>query len=267
MSGPAASPVIALRDVRVVTDGAVLLDDVSLEVPAGGHTVLLGPNGAGKTTLLRVLTGYRFPTTGRVEVLGRLLGRTHVRTLRPLVGLVSAGLGDLLDRRARVADLLAAARDGATAPVPRAAAGAAPDPGALEALARVGATHLATRTGGTLSQGEWQRVTIARALVTAPPLLVLDEPFAGLDVGAREDLLADLDRLCRDPEGPTLLLVTHHLEEVPPAVTRAVLLAGGRVVAAGAVDDVLADGPLTEAFGVPLRVVVDDVGRRHARRR
>jgi iron complex transport system ATP-binding protein len=260
-------PVVARGDVRVVTDGAVLLDGVSLTVPPRGHTVVLGPNGAGKTTLLRVLSGHRHPTSGTVEVLGRRLGRTDVRALRPLVGLVSAGLADLLDQRARVVDLVAAARDGATAPVRRAPHDGPADAGAVAALARVGAAHLAERRGATLSQGEWQRVTIARALVTEPPLVVLDEPFAGLDVGAREDLLADLETLCRDPDGPTLLLVTHHLEEVPPAVERAVLLAGGRVVAAGTVDDVLADGPLSEAFGVPLRVVVDADGRRHARRR
>ncbi len=241
--------VVELGDVVVREDGTTILDGVSLAIARGRHTVVLGPNGAGKTTLLRVVTGYRFPTRGWVEVLGERLGRTDVRVLRRRIGLVSTGIADLVERRARVADLVAAATRGATAPVP----GGASPARVAEALDRVGAGHLAARRGDTLSQGEWQRVLIARALVVAPDLLVLDEPMAGLDVGAREDLLAGIDRLMHDGH-TTVLLVTHHLEEVPPATHDVVLMRGGRIQAHGPVNGTLTDASLSSAFGTPLRV-------------
>ena len=241
--------VVELGDVVVREDDTTILDGVSLAIAAGRHTVVLGPNGAGKTTLLRVVTGYRFPTRGWVEVLGERLGRTDVRILRRRIGLVSTGIAGLVPRRARVADLVAAATRGATAPVPD---GAPPDRVA-DALAHVGAGHLAERRGDTLSQGEWQRVMIARALVVAPDLLVLDEPMAGLDVGAREDLLADIDRLMHDGH-TTVLMVTHHLEEIPPATHDVVLMRHGRIHASGPVPDTLTDAALSAAFDTPLRV-------------
>lgn len=238
----------------MVERGASLLADVDLKVADGEHTVVLGPNGSGKTTLLRVVAGYRFPTTGRVEVLGERLGHTDVRRLRRRIGLVSTALGGLLQRSAPVEVLVAAARFGATAPVVEVERDPAARARARGALAQVGAEHLAERSCRTLSQGEWQRVQIARSLVTDPRLLLLDEPLAGLDLAGRERLLADLERLMRRSGGPTVVLVTHHLEEVPAAVRSAVLLRAGRCVAAGPVDEVLRGGALADAFGLALAV-------------
>jgi iron complex transport system ATP-binding protein len=247
--------VVGVRDLAVVTGGSTLLAGVDLDLDAGEHLAVLGPNGAGKTTLLRVLATYRYPTRGEVEVLGERFGRVDLRALRPRVGLVSVGLDPLVQGHARVADLVAAARTGALlgwrAPVG--------DPGVEEAvasaLARVGAAHLGDRRLDSLSQGERQRVRIARALVTSPELLLLDEPFAGLDLGGRESLLADLDRLLGESGGPTVVLVTHHLEELPPGIVRALLLREGRVVAEGPVERVLGSSQVSTAFGLDVAVM------------
>ncbi|MBW3621464.1 MAG: ATP-binding cassette domain-containing protein [Actinobacteria bacterium] len=242
--------VVALAGVSVTEQGNTILGPLDLALRAGRHTVVLGPNGAGKTTLLRVLAGYRFPTTGTVELFGERLGRTDVRALRRHIGVVSTGIAHLVVQRSRVRDLVAAAVLGATRPVP---AGGASADRVEAALAEVGAAHLADRRGDTLSQGEWQRVLIARALVVEPALLLLDEPFAGLDVGGREDLLADLDRLMTG-DGPTVVLITHHLEEIPSGTVDALLLRDARVQAHGPVTEVLTDDHLSATFGTPLTI-------------
>ncbi|MBS3942285.1 MAG: ATP-binding cassette domain-containing protein [Actinobacteria bacterium] len=243
-----------LREVTLRVDGATLLDGVDLEVGAREHLAVLGPNGSGKTTLLRILSTYRHPTQGSVTILGGRFGRVDLRELRARVGFVSTALDDLLHVRAAALPLVAAARRGDLWPPP----GVLDDLGlaaaAQRALARVGAGHLADRRVDTLSQGERQRVRIARALVGEPELLLLDEPFAGLDLGGRESLLADLDAILDEPNGPTTVLVTHHLEELPHGIRSALLLRGGRVVASGAAADVLRDGPVSAAFGLPVRV-------------
>jgi iron complex transport system ATP-binding protein len=247
-------PVVRVRGLEVVTGGTRLLAGVDLELAAGEHLAVLGPNGAGKTTLLRVLATYRFPTSGEVSVLGGRFGRVDLRALRPRVGLVSVGLDPLLARHARVDAIVAAARTGVLVAWHAPVGDAEVVDAVATALARVGADHLAARRLDTLSQGEQQRVRIARALVTDPELLLLDEPFAGLDLGGRESLLGDLDRLLSEPGGPTVVLVTHHLEEVPPAVPRALLLREGRVVAAGAVGGVLTSPEVSAAFGIDVEV-------------
>jgi iron complex transport system ATP-binding protein len=256
--------VVGVRDLAVVTGGSTLLAGIDLDLDPGEHLAVLGPNGAGKTTLLRVLATYRYPTRGEVQVLGERFGRTDLRALRPRVGLVSVGLDPLVQGHARVAALVAAARTGALvgwhAPVG--------DPEVEErvasALGRVGAEHLGERRLDTLSQGERQRVRIARALVTSPELLLLDEPFAGLDLGGRESLLADLDRLLGEPDGPTVVLVTHHLEELPTGIVRALLLREGAAVAEGPVEQVLGSSQVSAAFGLDV-VVVREHGRFAAR--
>jgi iron complex transport system ATP-binding protein len=250
--------VLALDLVGVQIGGATLLEGVSLRIAQGEHLALLGPNGAGKTTLLRVLATRLYPTRGTVEVLGIRFGRDDLRAARTRIGFVSVAL-DTLDRaRARVDHLVAAAATGSTWPVgdPFAATRARP---ALRdevdrALGRVGIAHLASRRVDTLSQGERQRVRIARALSLEPALLLLDEPFAGMDLGGRERLLADLDRLLAEPDGPTVVLVTHHLEELPAGVRSAALLRGGRVVAAGTCSDVLTSASVSAAFDLPIEV-------------
>jgi iron complex transport system ATP-binding protein len=260
-----SGPIVALSDVTVRIGGATLLDRVTLQVAERDHLVLLGPNGSGKTTLLRVVAGYRFPTAGEVTVLGERLGRTDVRSLRRRVGVASTALDDLVEVAYPAAAIVAAAIDGATWPTPAEEADPVRRGRALTALDRVGAAHLADRPCRTLSQGERQRVMIARALVLEPELLLLDEPMVGLDVAARESLLDDLAAVMAEPTGPTVVLVTHHLEEVPPAATAAALLRDGALVAHGPARDVLTDGPLSAAFGLPLTVRQVD-GRRWARR-
>ena len=255
---PPSSSLVSLRGVGVTVDGAVILREVDLDVPARGHLAVLGPNGAGKTTLLRVLSTYRYPSTGEATVLGTTFGRGDLRALRPRIGFVSVGLDPLVAERAEVLPLVAVARRG----------GLWPPPGLLRdddlrgqaerALERVGAGHLADRRVDTLSQGERQRVLIARAVAKDPELLLLDEPFAGLDLGGREALLADLDRLLAEPDGPTVVLVTHHLEELPVGMRRALLLADGRPVAEGEIGEVLRDEPVSRAFGVDVAVHARD---------
>lgn len=248
---------IRLRGVSLRIDGATLLEDIDLDVEAGEHLAVLGPNGSGKTTLLRILSTFRHPTRGSVEILGQRFGRVDLREVRVRVGFVSTALDDLLHARAPAAPLVAAGLRGGLWPPP----GLLDDPdvaaAAHRALVRVGAGHLADRRVDTLSQGERQRVRIARALVGDPDLLLLDEPFAGLDLGGRESLLADLDAVLAEPDGPTTVLVTHHLEELPRGIRSALLLREGRVVAGGDVADVLRDDPVSTCFGLPVRVTAD----------
>lgn len=248
------TPVAHLAGVGVRRAGTDILHDVSLTLPRRDHLAVLGPNGAGKTTLLRVLSTYLYPTRGEAMVLGTTFGRGDLRELRHRIGFVSVGLDPLTHERAAALPLVAVARRGGLWPPP----GILDDPdlrGAAEAaLERVGATHLATRRVDTLSQGERQRVRIARALATDPELLLLDEPFAGLDLGGREALLVDVERLLEDPAGPTVVMVTHHLEELPPNVTSALLLRDGRSLSAGTVDEVLTGGAVSDAFGVDVEV-------------
>jgi iron complex transport system ATP-binding protein len=253
--------VVRAQGLCVRISGSVLLDDIDLEVHRRRHLALLGPNGAGKTTLLRVLSTYRFPSRGSVEVLGATFGRVDLRTLRPRIGFVSVGLDPLLEGSAKVAELVAASRQGALRPLRQAPAGnggAPVDDAGAEAVGRalelMGVTHLGDRRLHTLSQGERQRVRIARALATDPELLLLDEPFAGLDLGGRESLLADLDVLLAASDGPTVLLVTHHLEELPTGLDRVALLRGGRLVAEGPPEQVLTDDALSATFGLRVEV-------------
>lgn len=252
----------SLRDVEVRVGGAVLLDGVTIDVTRGRHLALLGLNGSGKTTVLRVLATRLYPSSGSVEVLGVRFGAGDLREVRTRVALVSVAL-DAIDRaRARVDHLVAAAATGSTWPVgdPFTSGPDGIEQRVLRALARVDIAHLAHRRVDTLSQGERQRVRIARALSIDPELLLLDEPFAGMDLAGRELLIADLDRLLAEPDGPTVVLVTHHLEELPSSIVEIVLLRGGRVVAAGPTATTLTDEHVSDAFGLPVRVQ-GDAGR------
>ena len=253
------SDVLELAGVSVVRDGSTLLDEVDLSVAEGDRWVVLGPNGAGKTTLLQVAAGRIHPTSGVAGVLGEVLGAVDVFELRPRIGLASAALAERVPPDEKVADVVVTASYGVIGrwresyddlDHTRAA-------GLLEAM---GVARLASRRFGTLSEGERKRVQIARALMTDPELMLLDEPAAGLDLGGREDLVRRLADLARDEESPALVLVTHHVEEVPPGFTHALLLREGRVVAAGPLGETLTEAALSETFAIPL--VVERHGER-----
>jgi iron complex transport system ATP-binding protein len=245
--------VIVVDRAGVTRSGNQLLRDVSWRVEVDERWVVLGPNGAGKTTLLNLAGARLHPTTGTVHVLGERLGRTDVHELQTRIGLSTATLADRIPAHERVRDLVISA---AWAVVGRFRESYDPldeqRAGAL--LAQLGMSGFADRAFATLSEGERKRVQIARALMTDPELLLLDEPAAGLDLGAREELIARLARLAADPDAPTLVLVTHHVEEIPPGFSHALLLADGGVVAQGLMGDTVTGENLSATFGMPLRV-------------
>ncbi|UER54355.1 ABC transporter ATP-binding protein [Kineosporiaceae bacterium SCSIO 59966] len=247
------SDVLQMAGVTVRRGDAVLLDEVDWDVAEGERWVVLGPNGAGKTTLLQVAAARIHPTSGVAAVLEEVLGTVDVFELRPRIGLSSAALAERLPGGERVADVVVTASYGVVGRW-REAYDALDHARAAELLAAMGVAHLADRLYGTLSEGERKRVQIARALMTDPELLLLDEPAAGLDLGGREDLVRRLGDLAADAGAPAMVLVTHHVEEIPPGFTHLLLLRAGRVVAAGSLPDTLTAEHLAETFGMPLTV-------------
>ena len=254
-------PVLQMSGVTVVRDGATLLADLDWTVRDGERWAVLGPNGAGKTTLLQIAGAALFPSRGSVVLLGETYGRTDLGELRTRVGLSSAALAERVPGHERAIDVVVTAAYGVLgrwserydeADLVR----------ARGLLVRVGLRAFGDRRFGTLSEGERKRVLLARALMTDPELMLLDEPAAGLDLGAREALLRLLTRLAVD--GPPSVLVTHHVEEVPVGTTHALLLRRGSALAAGTVDEVLTGPLLSRAYGLPL-VVTADAGRYTAR--
>ncbi|GGY97531.1 ABC transporter ATP-binding protein [Streptomyces poonensis] len=249
--------VVALSDVAVRrhTNGQVILSEVDWTVRAGEHWALLGANGAGKTTLLRLLGALMHPTSGSVEVLGCRLGRVDVRDLRARIGHVSSAQRVPQDADAHTVVLTG--HSGTVQPLWR----TYDDEVRRRAhalLAELGIKELADRPFGVCSGGQRARILIARALMAAPPLLLLDEPFNALDLPSREDLVEALQRLAESRPELATVTVTHHLEELSPAVGHALLLREGRVLAAGPVDEVLTGPWLTECFGRPVTVVRHD---------
>ena len=250
---PVAEKVLELAGVTVRRGNALLLDSVDWSVDDGDRWVILGPNGAGKTTLLQVAAGRMHPTTGVAGILGEVLGTVDVFELRPRIGLSSAALAERLPAAERVSDVVVTASYGVVGRW-RERYDRLDHDRAAELLGVVGARHLADRVYGTLSEGERKRVQIARALMTDPELMLLDEPAAGLDLGGREDLVRRLGELAADEGAPALVLVTHHVEEVPPGFTHLLLLREGRVVAAGPIEETLTSDNLATTFGMPLVV-------------
>ena len=257
------SDVLELADVTLVRSGNRLLDEVTWSVADGQRWVVLGPNGAGKTTLLQIAAAQMHPTSGYASVLGEMMGTVDVFELRPRIGITSAALAERIPRHESVLDVV---RTAAYAVVGRwrESYEDLDDDRARWLLGRMGIEHLAGRTFGTLSEGERKRTQLARALMADPELLLLDEPTAGLDLGGRETLVATLGEIAADPASPATVLVTHHVEEIPPGFTHAMLLSAGRVVAAGPIAETLTDEYLSTAFGLPLRVRHED-GRWSAR--
>jgi iron complex transport system ATP-binding protein len=245
--------VVSIRGVSVIRSGNRLLDDVDWHVLSGERWVLLGPNGSGKTTLVSVAATYLWPSRGTVSVLGSAVGSVDVRELRRRIGIVSASLEVRIPPQLSAMEIVVAGATGATAPWwDRPSAGTREL--AAERLELVGCTDLRDRRFELLSSGERQRVQIARALMLDPRLLLLDEPAASLDLGAREQLAVLLARLNADSKLEATVVVTHHVEEIAPGTTHAIVLRSGHVLAAGPVAETVTGPVLTAAFGLPLRV-------------
>jgi len=245
--------VLDLDGVTVVRGGSTLLDRVTWSVTEGERWVVLGPNGAGKTTLMQIAGARMHPTSGTADVLGERLGAVDLFELRPRIGLSSAAFAETLPAHEKVGDVVLTAAY-AVAGRWRERYDDFDERRAGDLLKAFGVAHLADRTFGTLSEGERKRVQLARSLMSDPELLLLDEPAAGLDLGGRETLVADLAELAGDRRSPVMVLVTHHVEEIPPGFTHAMLMREGRVVSAGPLDEVLTDDALSQTFGVPLQV-------------
>ena len=255
--------VLQLAGATVRRGTKILLDAIDWTVEEDERWVILGPNGAGKTTLLQIAAAQMHPTAGIAYVLGERLGGVDMFELRPRIGLTSAALAQRIPARELVVDIVISA-DYSVVGRWREAYGRTDRRRAIGLLRQVGLTGLADRQFGTLSEGERKRVQIARALMTDPELLLLDEPAAGMDVGGREDLLRRLTRLARSAEAPATVLVTHHVEEIPRGYTHALLLRDGRIVASGLVNHVVSAEALSETFGLPLSLERHD-GRFYAR--
>ena len=255
--------VLELTDVSVVRDGNTILDSVSWAVDSEERWVVLGPNGAGKTTLLSIASASAYPTSGTARVLEDTLGKVDVFELRPRIGFASTALARKVPANETVLDVVLTAAYSVTGrwnedyediDVRR----------AQRVLAEWRLGHLEQRRFGTLSDGEQKRVQIARSIMTDPELLLLDEPAASLDLGAREELLQLLGGYASAPEAPGIVMVTHHVEEIPRGFTHALLLREGAIVAAGPLADVITADALSRTFGLALEVTHDD-GRFTAR--
>ncbi|MCL4693903.1 MAG: ABC transporter ATP-binding protein [Candidatus Hydrogenedentes bacterium] len=239
-------PVLDLAGVDLVRGGTPILSGVNWRILRGEHWALLGANGSGKTTLLKVITGYEWPTSGSVTVLDNHHGDCDIRALRRHIGWVSSSLEHRLPPEERAVDVVLSGIDASIGVYRQYTE--AEHSHAREMLRRVGGGSVSDRQYGVLSQGEQQRVLIARALIARPDLLILDEPCAGLDPAARARFLDDLGVLVKEPQSPNLVLVTHHVEEIGRWINRVLMLKSGRVLASGAPGEVLTDATLSRAF-------------------
>jgi len=258
-----ASSVLELQSVSFVRDGKTILDGIDWTVTGEQRWVVLGPNGAGKTTLLQIAAALQHPSSGSAGILDTTLGRTDVFELRPRIGFASSALAKRIPADETVLNVVLTAAYSVTGrwteryeeiDVRR----------AQRVLQEWRLSHLEERRFGTLSDGEQKRVQIARAIMTDPEILLLDEPAASLDLGAREELLQLLSAYASSPDAPAIVMVTHHVEEIPTGFTHALLLAEGRIAAAGPLSEVLTAERLSGAFGLELEVTEQD-GRFTAR--
>ncbi|KKF01399.1 ABC transporter ATP-binding protein [Mycolicibacterium obuense] len=255
---------IDFAKVTLRRNGRLLVGPITWSVELDERWVIVGPNGAGKTSLLRIAAAMEHPSSGTAFILGERLGRVDMSELRARIGLSSASLAQRVPDDEIVRDLVVSAGYAVLGRW-RERYDDVDYAQALDMLESVGGEHLADRTYGTLSEGERKRVLIARALMTDPELLLLDEPAAGLDLGGREELVARLSDLALDPDAPAMVLVTHHVEEIPPGFSHCLILSEGSVVAAGLLSDVLTADNLSAAFGQSIALDLID-GRYFARR-
>ncbi|MEC5200809.1 iron complex transport system ATP-binding protein [Arthrobacter sp. PL16] len=249
--------VLELAGVSLIRGGKTLLDEIDWQVGAGERWVVMGPNGAGKTTLLQLAGARLHPTRGVVGILDEVMGAVDVFELRPRIGLASAALASQVPDHETVLNVVVTASYGVTGRW-REQYERLDERRAFRLLDTWGMSRFMNRPFGSLSEGERKRVQIARALMADPELLLLDEPAAGLDLAGREDLVKRLTELARDEDAPAMVLVTHHLEEVPPGFTHALLLRDGKMVSAGPIGVVLTEENLSAAFDVALKVTEEN---------
>lgn len=247
------STALKLDNVTVTRGAKTLVKDVEWEVFGGEHWVILGPNGAGKTTLMRLAAAQIFPSLGSVQVLGNQLGKVDLAQLKPLIGMCSSALAARIRGADRVLDVVMSAAYGMLGRWREVYEGV--DEARAQTLLNVfGIGTLADRRWATLSSGERKRVEICRALMADPEILLLDEPSSGLDLGGREEVIGALTELANDKRSPTMVLVTHHVEEIPPGFSHLMLLRDSRVIASGPIEQCLTGENLSAAFGLPLQV-------------
>lgn len=247
------SVVVDFRHVSVVRDGNVILNDVNWTVNSDERWVIIGPNGAGKTTLLLLAAAHEHPTDGTVVVLDEELGESDVFGLRPRLGLASTAMARRIPADETVVNVVMTAAWAVTGRWNE-HYDAIDEERARRVLAEWKLDHLSERRFGTLSDGEQKRAMIARAVMTDPEVLLLDEPAASLDLGSREELVQLLGAYATSPVAPVILMVTHHVEEIPPGFTHALVITDGRIHAAGPIGSTLTSDVLSSAFGLPITV-------------
>lgn len=255
--------VLQLSDVSVIRDGNPILNNINWTVDSDERWVVLGPNGAGKTTLLQLAAALIHPTSGIAMLLEERLGGVDVFELRPRIGFASTAMARRIPRNERVLDVVMTAAYSVTGRWTESYE-QLDTRRAERVLAEWKLSRLAERRFGELSDGEQKRVQIARAVMTDPELLLLDEPAASLDLGSREELLQLLSGYASSPEAPAIVMVTHHVEEIPQGFGHVMLLADGEIQAAGPIEEVLTSQLLSDTFGLGLEVRHDD-GRYTAR--
>ena len=261
------SPLVRVTDLSIRRDGICILKGINWTINRGEYWVILGANGSGKTSLLKALTGYMTPTKGQISVLGEEYGRSDWRELRKRIGVVSASIAHLVHDEDSGDEIVAGGRQAMIGYWGKMSAAEQTRAKRLLSLLRV--TQATKRRWEVLSQGERQRVLIARALAADPVILILDEPCAGLDPIAREKFLDDISKLARKKRGPALVFVTHHIEEILPEFTHVLALRDGRIVYSGAKSEGLRSKVLSRIFQTKLlirrsrsRYLLESIGRR-----
>lgn len=244
--------IIDLKEVTWQRDTGTIVDTISWQVQAGEHWCLVGQNGSGKTTLLNLINGYIWPTRGEIAVLGQRFGSVDLRDLRKEIGWVSTSLQERLHGQETVESIVLSGKDSTIGLYEQPTDQDVEQAHAL--MAAFSSESLLQRTYATLSQGERQKVLIARALLASPKLLILDEPCTGLDLLSREQLLQMIAQIVAQPKAPTLIYVTHHIEEILPCFTHALLLKQGRKYRAGKTNQILTSEILSDFYEVQIRV-------------
>ncbi|MDO5746753.1 MAG: ATP-binding cassette domain-containing protein [Actinomycetaceae bacterium] len=250
-------PLIRCDNVSFIRGGNVILDGVSFEAHHGQHWAILGPNGAGKTTLISILAARQFPSSGHVELLGTSLGKVEIADLHAQIGLCSSSVLARIPHMETLEEVVLNASYGVLAGGKNQVFDDEDRQRANNLMNVFGVQHLAARPIVTLSDGERQRMMMCRALMADPEIMILDEPAAGVDLGAREELMAALSELAKDERSPMMLLVTHHVEEIPQAFTHAMLINHGRIAYAGEIEQVMTSQHLSDVFELPLQLGVD----------